>query len=217
VPTSPPSPSNSIARATATTDHRIWLLAGASGTGKTTLAYPLAHRLGVPVVELDDIVEALLAMTTPEAEPLLHYWRTHPEAGELPVEAIVERQIAVAQALAPAVEAVIANHLETGTSVLIEGDYLLPSMTARPAFRGREASGAVRAVVLVEPDVRALTNNYVGREPSAGRQAKRAEVSRRYGDWLARQAVMVDVPVVPARPWATAEARVQAAFDQERG
>ncbi|EYT81165.1 hypothetical protein CF54_21115 [Streptomyces sp. Tu 6176] len=51
---------------------------------------------------------------------------------------MVERQIAVAGALAPAVEAVVANHVDTDTPVVVEGDYVLPGL-ARPG-------GLVRAV-----------------------------------------------------------------------
>ena len=120
----------------------VLLLAGASGTGKSAVSYPLARRLGVALLELDDIVEALQAMTTPRQLPELHYWATHPEAAELPAERIVELQIALAEALLPAVHAVVANHLETRAPVLIEGDYLLP---------GPLPAGA-RMVLLDEPD-----------------------------------------------------------------
>ncbi|MFC4060910.1 hypothetical protein ACFOWE_21615 [Planomonospora corallina] len=198
---------------------KVLLLGGASGTGKSQVSYPLARRYGVALVELDDIVEALQAVTTPEQQPLLHYWRTHPEAAHLPPDEIVRLQIATCEALAPAVEAVVANHLETGTSVVIEGDYLLPSLaaelvrrsvgagqgTGRNAGRGADGTaggrGEVAAVFLHEPDRARLVENYRRREPGAGEQTGRAEVSARYGDWLAARAAEAGVPVVPARPW----------------
>lgn len=193
---------------------RVWLLAGASGTGKSTIAYPLARRLRVPIVELDDIVEALLAMTTEVQLPVLHYWRTHPEASQQSVEAIVERQIAVAHALIPAVEAIIANHLETDTSVLLEGDYLLPSTAVQASFAGQPAAGRVSAIVLIEPDRATITRNLSRREPAKGEQTTRAAVSREYGNWLANEAVVCGVPIVEARPWPTAEARVLTALER---
>jgi 2-phosphoglycerate kinase len=52
---------------------KVLLICGPSGVGKTRLSYPLAHRFGVPIVEVDDAVEALLAMTTPEQQPELHH------------------------------------------------------------------------------------------------------------------------------------------------
>ncbi|WP_084962134.1 AAA family ATPase [Thermoactinospora rubra] len=185
----------------------IVLLGGASGTGKTRVSYPLARRLGVPLVEVDDIVEALQAMTTPEQAPLLHYWRVDPRARTLGPEEIVRVQIAVAEALTPAIVAVVANHLDTGTPVVVEGDYLLPAVALRPEFGGR-----VRAVVLHEPDEERLAANYRAREPEAGDQAGRARVSRLYGDWLAGQARSLGVPVVAARPWHDVLDRVTAAL-----
>jgi hypothetical protein len=130
-------------------------------------------------------------MTTPEQQPMLHYWLTHPEAARFPTDRVVKLQIAFAQALRPAVEAVIGNHVQTDTPVIIEGDYLLPG----------PLPGFVRAVFVHEPDVEQLVHNYRLREPDAGVQRGRAEVSARYGDWLAEQAARYSIPVVAARPW----------------
>ena len=112
----------------------VWMIGGASGSGKSRVAYRLATSLGVPIVEVDDIFEALVAMSLPEQQPVLHFWRTHPEAERMAPAAIVELQVAVADAVLPALEAVVANHLETDMPVVIEGDYLVPAFAARPRF-----------------------------------------------------------------------------------
>ncbi|MGC9669882.1 hypothetical protein ACNTMW_25485 [Planosporangium sp. 12N6] len=184
-------------------DWRVLLIGGASGSGKTALSYPLARRYGTPIVEVDDLVEALLVMTTPNQQPALHYWSTHPEAADLPADLIVERQIAVAQALRPAIEAVVANHVQTDTPVIIEGDYLLPGPLPEH----------VRAVFVHEPDVDQLVHNYGLREPAAGEQRHRAEASARYGEWLAHQAALAGIPVIAPRPWDTALDRLEALLD----
>jgi 2-phosphoglycerate kinase len=152
-------------------------------------------------------------MTTPEQQPTLHYWRTHPNAAHLPAARIVELQIAVAEALGPAIEAVVANHLETAMSVLIEGDYLLPSLAARSSFGGESAGGRVRAVFLNEPEEDQLLRNFSAREPGEPAQTGRARVSRLYGDWLVAEAVRFGVPVVSARPWTTVIDRVREALE----
>lgn len=194
--------------------HSAWkvlLIGGASGTGKTRLSYPLARRFGVPIVEVDDIVEALQAMTTPEQQPALHHWATHPEAATLPPEGILRIHLAVAESLAPALAAVVANHLETDTPVIIEGDYLLPDFAARGSFRGIPANGQVASLFLHEPDEAQLVANYSGREPAEREQQTRARVSALYSDWLAAEAARCGVPVIRPRPWSSLERRALAA------
>ncbi|WP_318209877.1 MULTISPECIES: hypothetical protein [unclassified Streptomyces] len=174
-------------------DWRVFVVGGASGTGKTGVGRALARRYDVPVVEVDDIVEALLAVTRPEHLPEVHFWRTHPEAAHRAPESVVERQIAIAEALAPAIEAVVANHVGTDTPVILEGDYLLP--------RAVTPGGPVRGVFLHEDDEARVTANYLRREPDAGPQRHRARVSVLYGRWLAARAREAGVPVVAPRPW----------------
>jgi 2-phosphoglycerate kinase len=142
-------------------------------------------------------------MTTPEQQPMLHYWLTHPEAAHLPADRVVDLQVAFAQALRPAVEAVIGNHVQTDTPVIIEGYYLLPG----------PLPDLVRAVFVHEPDVEQLVHNFRLREPDAGEQRGRAEVSAGYGDWLAQQALRHGIPVVAARPWDTALDRLYELLD----
>lgn len=174
-------------------DWRVLLVGGASGMGKTRMSRDLSRRYGVPVVEIDDVVEALLAVTRPEHLPEVHYWRTHPEAAGREPEFVVERQIAIARALAPAVEAVVANHVDTDTPVIVEGDYLLPGLAA--------AHGPVRGVVVHEDDEARVVSNYLAREPQEGPQHHRARISVLYGRWLAEQARSAGVPVLAPRPW----------------
>jgi 2-phosphoglycerate kinase len=169
----------------------IVLIAGASGVGKSELARRLAIRCGVPLVEVDDIVEALRAVSTPEQLPALHRWDTDPAARALPPEGIVGLQLAVAAELVPAIDAVIDNHLATTAPVVLEGDQLLP--VNRPG---------VHALVLHEPDGVQIVANYRTREPAEGDQAERALVSRLHGELLAERATAIGVPVLAARPWA---------------
>jgi len=198
-----------------TRDTKIWLIGGPSGAGKSRLAYPLARSMGVPLVEIDDIVEALLVMTTPKQQPAIHFWRTHPEAAEWSPERILEQHLSVAAALAPAVEAAIANHLETDTPVVIEGDYVLPEMATRERFQDQPANGRVRALFVVEDDEDQLIRNFGGREPGEAAQSKRAEVSRLLGEWLRREGDRLGVPVMDARPWATASERARSFLRDE--
>ena len=53
----------------------VLLIGGSSGTGKSSFAYNLARFYGVSVLEVDDVGQALKAMTTGETLPMLHYFR----------------------------------------------------------------------------------------------------------------------------------------------
>jgi hypothetical protein len=109
------------------------------------------------LVEVDDLVVAVQCLTTPEEQPELHHWLTHPATG-MSAEQVVDKQIAFAEALRPAISAVIANHLETKTPVIIEGDYVLPDLVGP----------GVSAVFLHEPEEEQLVRNYLLREPGPG-------------------------------------------------
>ena len=68
----------------------------------------------------------------------------------------------MAAALWPAIRAVIDNHLDTDVAVIIDGDYLLPSLDA--AFD----DDRVRSLWINEPSVEQIEANYRLREPAAG-------------------------------------------------
>jgi 2-phosphoglycerate kinase len=149
-------------------------------------------------------------MTTPDQQPALHQWATHPEAAQLPAGGILQIHLAVAESLAPALAAVVTNHLETDTPVIIEGDYLLPGFAARDSFRGIPANGQVASLFLHEPDVVQLVASYSDREPAEGEQQTRARVCALFGEWLAADAARYGVPVIRPRPWSSLERRVLA-------
>jgi 2-phosphoglycerate kinase len=182
----------------------VLLVGGAAGVGKTAVSYPLAHRHRAGLTEVDDIVEAIERLTTPEQQPVLHYWSTHPdETTSWSAERILEQHLAVANVLSPAVEAVVANHLRFGPPVVLEGDYLLPALAAQASFDEVPADGRVRAVFVHEPEESQVLANFLAREPDEGEQTGRARVSWLYGQWLAHQATALGLPVVTARPWET--------------
>jgi 2-phosphoglycerate kinase len=183
----------------------VTLVCGASGVGKSSIAVRLASRYGVPLAEADDIVTALKALTTPEQMPTLHLWDNQPDAREWAPPRIAELTIEVAEELRRGFEAVIADHVESATPVVMEGDYLLPAL-------GVGFGAAVRAVVISEPDENRIVLNYLSREAGAGEQRLRARVSALLDAELSTRAAQVAVPVVAARPWTDGLERVDAAL-----
>jgi 2-phosphoglycerate kinase len=191
---------------------QILLIGGASGTGKTAVSYRLARYFGVGITEVDDFQVLLERMTTPEQQPVLHFWRTHPAPDRLSATEILEQGLAVGRAMVPGLEAVIANHLETQTPVVLEGDFIHPALAAQTSFAGEANDGRVRAIFLDETDERQLLANFARREPDSGPPTTRARVSWLYGQWLKREAERHGLPVIPARPWETVFDRIIAAL-----
>ncbi len=192
---------------------RTWhvlLLGGASGTGKTRLSPQIARHFGVGVTEVDDIVAAVERLTTPDQQPALHFWDTHPDPGSLSPEDIQRQGVEILDVLRPALEAVVENHLEGGTPVVVEGDFIHPALAVQDRFGDAPNRGRVRGVFLSEDDEAQLVRNFAAREPDVGPQTTRARVSALWSRWISTQCADRGVAVVPARPWDTLLARTLA-------
>jgi len=185
------------------TDWKLLLIGGASGVGKTEVAERIARRTGATLVQMDDFQALLEALTNPEQCPILHRWRVDPDVGSWTVDDFVRQTIAIGEWLGPGIEAVVADRLTERRRIVLEGDFLLPSVARRCL-----ALGEVRCAFLHEPSTDRIAENYRLREPEAGDQSFRAAVSAAYSRWLAEDAARVGIPVVGARPWRTAAMRV---------
>src|SRR3954447_20003666 len=142
---------------------RTWevlLLGGASGTGKTRVAFSLARTFGVGFAAVDDFSSVLERMTSPDQQPALHFWATHPDPGSLTAEAIQEQGTDIIRVMTPALEVVIANHLEEGTPIVLEGDFIHPALAAQATFGDQRNDGRVRGVFLLEDDEAQLVRNF---------------------------------------------------------
>lgn len=191
----------------------VLLIGGASGTGKTHISYRIAHQFGVGLTEVDDFQQLLRRMTTPDQQPALHFWHTHPDPFSLTPEQMMDNLIAIGEAMQPGLTAVIANHLESDVPVVLEGDFILPALAAQSVFDEQANDGRVKGLFLIEPDERQLVHNFLIREPHYGEQTKRARSSWLFGQWLAREAARHGVASLEARPWPTVLERALAALD----
>jgi hypothetical protein len=174
----------------------VLLLGGASGVGKSTMSHRLARRLGVNLTEIDDIQIALETATGPEHLPLLHYWRTSfDEYMSWTDERRVEHHVRVCrEVFQPVMRAIIAEHLQTGTRVVYEGDWLLPEMATMTAYGNEPNGGRVRALFVSEPDEAQIAANYGAREGGAQR------ASSLFKAFIRAECGRHGVPVVDARP-----------------
>jgi 2-phosphoglycerate kinase len=180
----------------------VLLIGGSSGVGKTTVAAEVARRLGAAWLMVDDLRLALERSGLPIPDS------TRVEEVDAP-----GGLVAVGEAVAPAIEVVIENHVDQRIPVVIEGDGILPSLLERPSVRARAAGGRVRAVFVHEPDPDALLANLVLRGADGWRDDLRwyARRSAAHGEWLRREAERRGLATVPARPRDTLAGRIVAA------
>ncbi|MEV0258779.1 AAA family ATPase [Streptomyces sp. NPDC050732] len=193
----------------------ILLIGGASGVGKSRLAARLAGVHSAFVVEFDDVVEAVQAITTAEQHPGLHHFDGAGDAADLSADRVLELQIATARALEPAVLGVVRNRLTVDVPAVVEGDYLTPAAAARAIREGSARGRRVRAVFVHEGDPERIALNYASREPEHGVQRERAEISAAYSHRLSREAALHSLPVVDARPWDTLVSRIREVIVEE--
>ena len=188
----------------------VILITGASGVGKTHVSYRLAQHFGMGLTEVDDLHLVLQRATTAAQHPAMHRYRQQPERWQALADADKLVHIrAYAAEMSPYISIVIANHLESGAPLVLEGDFLLPSLMAQPMFEGFSAVGRVCGVVIVESSLEQLTANHASREGQ--KQPARSLASWHHSNWLRESATQHGIPVVEARPWDTVLERVIAA------
>jgi 2-phosphoglycerate kinase len=190
----------------------VLLLGGASGVGKSSLSYRLAQHYGAGLTEVDDFQIIVERFTSPGQYPEFHFWRLHlDEALAMDDDEQIAFFLRYAAALEDALTLVISNHLETSMPVVLEGDFILPSLALRDWYGDQPAEGRVRAIFLSEDDEAQIARNYALRDGEE--QPLRAHISWRVNGWVRAEAGRLRVPIVPARPWATVLDRAIAAVD----
>lgn len=173
----------------------VLFLGGPSGTGKSSVAYALARHYGINVLEIDDIVEALKAMAGKDVFPALHHW-SGADWMDVGIAGNVEWLVSVGREIAPAIRAVVENHLEGDVPVIIEGDFLAP------AFACSFNSPKVKALFIHEPEEGQIVENYLAREGGPA-QTYRAAISAAYGQWIKDECEKLGIPLLESRPWDT--------------
>jgi 2-phosphoglycerate kinase len=98
---------------------KVLLLGGHSGVGKTVVARHLARHYGVGLAEVDDFRLVLQRITTPEQHPNLHFF-LNTDIIHWTVDDLRDHLIAVNQIVCSALEIVVANHVATNTSCILE-------------------------------------------------------------------------------------------------
>lgn len=200
-------------------DKRVLLLGGPSGVGKSVAARELGLRLGIPWMQVDDLRLALQysRVTLPQGTPELYFFMA-PDVWQQSPERLCRGLIDVGELLLPALEIVIAHHVDTQAPLILEGDGILPSLLERPLVSERAKRGSVSAAFVVEPNEAALLDNMLARGrgiDERGRHELETEARAKwlFGERIASEARERGLPVLEARPWATLADRLLAAFN----
>ena len=166
-----------------TTKKPIVLIGGTAGTGKSTLARELSsrlsfdHRLGTGFIR-----EVAKAFHSPDSAPELYSFTFRSERP-------VENLIAQARALKPAIDACIARARNEGTSLVIEGNHLIPNLYHDAAVD--------LYVVLAAPAPREHRTRLHGQSHSK-RRLSESDIAnvRKIDDYLCAEAVRWGIPLI---------------------
>jgi len=186
--------------------NEVILLGGASGTGKSSIAYELGRQLQMNIVQVDDF-QCLVEEATKESDyPVFHYWKNHfEEACSQPMEKKLEIMISYAQALSVFLEKIIRGHLEEGRPMILEGDFISPGLCIS-LLEDKSIKDRVSCVFITEDSKEQIVKNFEKREGTI--QEERAELSWHYNRWLKEQSKGSEIILCPSRPWETAVKRL---------
>jgi 2-phosphoglycerate kinase len=174
----------------------VLFIGGASGIGKSSIAYEIARFYGVNVLEVDDVHLSVETVTTKESFPAIHYWNTGVNWKNIGVDDNVNWLIDVSKEMIPILKELVNRHIEDKLPIIIEGDFIYPEFTI--SFDNPE----VKSIFVNESDINQILHNYLSRE-GGDLQHYRAEISIAYGKWIADTCNQNGIRVIESRPWDT--------------
>jgi 2-phosphoglycerate kinase len=179
----------------------IVLIGGSTGTGKSTVAVEVAHRLGINrVASTDFIRQTMRAFFSPEFMPTIHY--SSFEAGQALDEEVTGDPIVVGfveqcRHVCVGVDAALHRALTEGWSMVLEGVHLVPGLLPR------ELDGALVVHVVLEiADVNVhrmhfhVRDGATGGSRAMGKYLERLDDIRRIQTYVSGRARREGVPVV---------------------
>ena len=189
----------------------ILLIGGHSTSGKSTIAQLIGRRLGIPVIQVDDLRLALQRVTKPSQIEGLHYFQQPEDQLFLSSpESLVEKHIRIASVMSNALEAVIAHHVFVGQPIIIEGDGILPSLAKVNEIDGLPVASRMQSVFLIGETYGSFAGACRRRWPGepGPRTDNWTQLAWLYGQWMRRECERLDIAVVESEPWETLEDRV---------
>jgi 2-phosphoglycerate kinase len=172
----------------------VLFIGGASGTGKSTLAYELANFYKVNILEVDDIMQALKASTTISILPVIHNWSTGINWMDIGIAGNLNWLKNVGKEMIPALKAVAERHIKNRLPIIIEGDFIYPEFT----FSLKNPQ--IRCLYAIESDKNQIIQNFLAKE-SGDYQSFKAEISLAYEEWIKNECNKIGIKYIESRPW----------------
>jgi 2-phosphoglycerate kinase len=177
----------------------VVLVGGATGTGKSTVAVEVAHRLGITRVTSTDVVrQTMRAFFSREFMPSIHFssFEAAPAVAEQDFESdpVIRGFLDQTRNVLVGVKAVLGRALEEGYSVALEGVHVVPGLM-------QPVEGAVFCQVMLaieDEDEHAAhfwTRDAEGFRPFEKYLSALPEI-RRVQDYLVERATRCGVPVI---------------------
>lgn len=184
----------------------IVLVGGATGTGKSTVATEVAHRLGVTRVTSTDFVrQTMRAFFSREFMPSIHYSSFEagdalPDAEKEAGDALVVGFLDQTRHVLTGVKAAIDRAIEEGWSMVLEGVHLVPGLLPEPI----EGALVVQCVLAIEAEDTHASHFWIRDAASdgvrpVGRYVESFDSIRRLQSFIVERARKMDVPVIENR------------------
>ncbi|MBA7679155.1 hypothetical protein ES703_87438 [subsurface metagenome] len=196
----------------------VFLIGGCSGVGKTRVAPLVAQRLNASVYQVDDFRMALQSITNSQQHPELHYFISSPGRAKKgiwnsPPDILCEALIKVGSIVSSALEVVVAHHIKTGDSIVLEGDGIIPEMVSRCISSSNNPENQVNSVFIYEPDqdffLRVVGGQAQEHRSDQGKQRLTIiQMHWLYNQWLIKEATKHSLLLIAARPWDTLADRI---------
>jgi 2-phosphoglycerate kinase len=178
----------------------VVLVGGATGTGKSTVATEVAHRLGITRVTSTDVVrQTMRAFFSREFMPSIHYSSFEaapsiPASDETEADRVVLGFLEQTRNVLVGVTAVLARALEEGYSLALEGVHLVPGLI--PPVEGAVFCQVLLAIEDEEEHASHFwTRNGEGMRPFDKYLSALPDI-RRVQDYLVARAARARVPVI---------------------
>lgn len=182
----------------------VVLFGGATGTGKSSTATEVGHRIGMQrILSTDTVRQIMRMMISRDLLPAIHYssyeaWKQYvspePESGTAVVEAFREQSIRVLVG----VRAMIERAVQENFSILIEGVHLVPGLMELDQF---EQQAYIVPLVISTLNRAAYLERFPIRQSQAGsRTAQRYRDNfdsiLRIQDYILEMSELHDMPII---------------------